>query len=656
MTPGVTSSLGEHEEMRDFSSTPRSFLSFVSSPSLEKSPKSAENHPRSYYKGFYRALHHGIEPSTEKSSVDKSFTSAFFSQFFLSALPFGASILIMRYIWIMARSVGADGFQKMINPPRSFLSSHSKRRNPFPVVDTSVEKKIKSKTKFSDIIGIDEAKEEVMQYISFLNDPSKFTRLGARLPKGCLFTGPSGTGKTLMVKAIAAEADVPLFTATGADFINVYLGSGPKMVRQLFDEARANAPSIVFIDEIDAVGDRKQASQSPGSMEDNRTINQLLKELDGLHFASVSSNQSSSPPVVVFAATNFSSSIDPALLRAGRFDRKIVFPLPDYESRTELFRYYLSKAKLKQSIQQNPPSTYGESFLSHDQKQLLSHLADLSAGLSPAAISTIVNNACLSAADDSSEKSSYVTEKHLIESLEKVLLGKHSDNENTSSSSSHTSTVLVRARQESARVLIAWMFPEQQDVVRVSIGTAKGRSGASGTYTLQKQEESGSPVTVLHLFSSMCVHLAAQASEHLSNNSTSQFHLTGSMQKDTRTATARVFDQVLSYGMVSKKLGMLSHRDSANRPDGQVETAVTNSRQKEAEDLVAARMSLGHQIVVNILIKYGKELSNLEKTLTESGSLRFAEIEKILGPRPLSSPLGKEELKKIDDLYSGCCG
>ena len=645
MNDGLQTTFYDDTKPTQQQQTAPSLLSFFQSPGTNRAP--VEKQSVSFYKGFHNASVYGLDPT--KAKQEKTFTRNFMDHFLFNAIPFFGMILFYRFMFKSFQGEAGEMFRNMIDPPRSFLSKKSFLRNGMPTVSTD---KVKKETTFTDIIGVDEAKDEVIQYVRFLNNPKQFTKIGARLPKGCLLTGPSGTGKTLIVKAIASEANVPLFTATGADFINVYLGSGPKMIRQLFEQARQNAPSIIFIDEIDAVGDRQSTSQKGGGGEDNRTINQLLKELDGLHFASSQVTDHSSPPIVVFAATNYSENIDPALLRAGRFDRKIVFPMPDRDARCDLFRYYLSKTKLEIPI---PWSPTANRLLSASQRKLLGELADMTAGMSPAAIATIVNEACLAAAEDKSNSADHVGKKHLMDSIEKIILNKQAGQAPVKTTSGDPEeSARIAARQESARILTAWIFPQQQDVIRACVAKPLSGEKKGRTYTLQKQAETGDPVTFLYLFTSMCVSLAPLVGESIFDKSVKVPHLTPNTQSDATTATRNVLSQVLSYGMGTRSFGMLSFKDGGNIGQGQAETLMSQARQNAAEKIGDERLIVARDLVTALLRDRIDLLRKLEAALLARGSLSFDDIVAILGERPKASPLNAKQMERVYALYSGC--
>nr|AAU47271.1 AAA ATPase-like protein G8 [Trypanosoma cruzi] len=309
-------------------------------------------------------------------------------------------------------------------------------------------------TKFEDVIGIPEAKQEVQQYVEFLTNPNKFTRLGARLPKGRLLTGEPGTGKTLLAKAVAGEADVPFFSCSGSDFIELMGGSGPKRVRELFEEARSSAPAIVFIDEIDAIGSRAGKIGGSVSSEENRTINQLLAELDGLN--------TGTDAIIVIAATNFQDNIDKALLREGRFDRKVNIEMPDKAARVDIFKHYLNRVgtgdpRGRKVDEEGEPLPTNEKV---DNLELARELADLTPGVSPATIATIVNEAAL---QSGIREKRLVDKESILEAVDNTLVGRKHRNRQSVTSLRRT------AIHEAGHALTAWMLPSVKQVLKVSV-------------------------------------------------------------------------------------------------------------------------------------------------------------------------------------------
>lgn len=511
-------------------------------------------------------------------------------------------------------------------------------------------------TNFKDIIGIPEALGEVKQYVDFLGNPSKFTRLGARLPKGCLLTGEPGTGKTLLAKAVAGEANVPFFTCSGADFIEVYAGSGPRRVRELFLEAREAAPSVIFIDEIDAIGSRSgnnRPSAGGVSGEENRTINQILSELDGL--------ATTDDSVIVFAATNFPENLDKAIVREGRFDRKVELPMPDAAAREDLFSHYLRRvvtgdpsskkqgeasatpaaaaaaASAAGSIVAQPTaasaapegkstttqsttttSATAMSAAEADTKNatLAKELACLTPGVSPAAISTIVNEAALAAAVNGE---AHVTAPYLRAAIDDVLIGRRHRQRMTSEAASRV------ALHEAGHALVAWLLPQQRPVIKLSITP---RGGVAG-FTQQLGREPGDHMTDTSLFADICVMLGGRAAEN-----TRHTDLSTGAQDDLRRATDVALKEILAFGMSQRGDGMLLAFDFNRLDSGRMYQKFTQTLQEEAEKEATALVAEAMRCTVELLGKNTKQLMQLHDELLEKTELLPGDLERILGKRP----------------------
>ncbi|KPI89729.1 ATP-dependent zinc metallopeptidase putative metallo-peptidase Clan MA(E) Family M41 [Leptomonas seymouri] len=454
-------------------------------------------------------------------------------------------------------------------------------------------------TKFSHVIGVPEALAEVQQYVNFLKTPDVFTRLGARLPKGCILTGKPGTGKTLLAKAVAGEADVPFFSCSGADFIEVYAGSGPKRVRELFASAKKEAPSVIFIDEIDAVGSRSSGNGAMGlNSEENRTINQLLAELDGLE---------ANEAVVVFAATNFMESLDKALLREGRFDRKVEIPMPDKAARCDLFKHYLSKITCE------------------DAPALSTKLAELTPGVSPATIAAIVNEGALSAAIKDKPT---VTAVDLLPAIDDVLVGKKHRNRMQDSAAKRV------ALHEGGHALVAWLLPEQTDVVKVSITPR----GAAGGFTQQIGREVLDMPTEMSLFTDICVMLGGRLAEMTQHDS-----LTTGAQDDYQRATQTAIREFLSFGM-SRQVGLLSY-DPQRLSEGRMFQKHSEEAQRLAEEEAARLVTAASDYVQSLLKTHDALLRKLSASLFEKKELLREDLEAIVGPRPGKGSAISEETR-----------
>jgi AFG3 family protein len=436
---------------------------------------------------------------------------------------------------------------------------------------------------------------------------------------------------------VAGEADTPFFACSGADFIEIYGGSGPKRVRELFNEARQNSPCVVFIDEIDAIGSRNSGrSMGGGSSEENRTINQLLSELDGL---------SSKEPIVVVAATNYPDAIDKALLREGRFDRKVNIPMPDREARVELFHFYLNRIitgdpnckpkimKFKKPSEQNTeenakksePQTANPAVVqveeTHpvkvvpgvDNKRYAEILADRTPGVSPAQIATIVNEAALTAAVSNHD---VVALKELQDGIDDVLIGKKHRQRMSDASLRRT------AFHECGHAIMAWVSPLQKDVIKISI-IPRGRAGG---YTQQVQDEAMEPQTDQFLFSQLCVLLGGRVAERVVMGDIS----TGALD-DLQRATKIAMDKLLTYGM-SKKIGQMAFKPN-QRNDGRAWMNFSEDLHAEVEAEARELVNKAYSHTEATLRSKEAELKKLADLLLEKKEVMREDIIKVLGER-----------------------
>lgn len=544
-----------------------------------------EGHKPTYFRGFFDA-----EKRRKVVNQDPTLGQAIGGAM-LMALPLGLVIyFVMRRRARLATEAAAGKGPKDGGFFSQMQKAMQQAMNPMGPKDFKVTVK---DTKFSEVIGVPEALAEVQQYVNFLKTPEVFTRLGARLPKGCILTGEPGTGKTLLAKAVAGEANVPFFSCSGADFIEVYAGSGPKRVRELFAAAKKEAPSVIFIDEIDAVGSRSSGNGALGlSSEENRTVNQLLAELDGLE---------ANEAVVVFAATNFMDSLDKALLREGRFDRKVEIPMPDKEARCDLFRHYLGKVTCD-----NAPA-------------LSKKLAELTPGVSPATIAAIVNEGALSAAIN--DKTT-VTAVDLLPAIDDVLIGKKHRNRMQDTAARRV------ALHESGHTLTAWLLPEQTDVVKVSI-TPRGPAGG---FTQQVGREVLDMPTEFSLFTDICVMLGGRLAEMTQYDS-----LTTGAQDDYQRATQTAIREFLAFGM-SRQVGLLSY-EPQRLSEGRMFQRHSETAQKLAEEEAARLVAAATECVKSLLKTHDDKLRKLSTTLFEKKELLREDVEAILGPRPGNSSI-----------------
>ncbi len=414
------------------------------------------------------------------------------TNFLISWLPF----LILIVLWIV--------FLKQLQPgnkPFSFAKSRAK-----------LIKEGDIKVTFKDVAGIEEVKEELQDVIEFLKNPQKFTKLGARIPKGILLVGAPGTGKTLLAKAVAGEAGVPFFSISGSDFVEMFVGVGAARVRDLFNQAKTNAPCIVFIDEIDAVGRQRGAGLGGGHDEREQTLNQLLVEMDGFD---------TSEGIVVLAATNRPDILDPALLRPGRFDRQVVVPPPDVNGREAILKLYAKKFKVDESID-------------------LKNIAKSTPGFTGADIENMLNEAALIAAKKGKEK---ITLEDLEEAKDKILMGKERKGIILSEEEKK-----IIAYHEAGHALVAYYLPDPDPVHKISIIPRGHTLGVTQQLPLDDRHI----YTEDYLLKKITVLLGGRVSEEIVFNKVSS-----GAQDDLNKATQIARKMVCNWGM-SKKLGPLT--------------------------------------------------------------------------------------------------
>jgi len=370
----------------------------------------------------------------------------------------------------------------------------------------------KMKVTFKDVAGADEEKEELVEIVEFLKNPKKFREIGAKIPKGVLLFGPPGTGKTLLARAVAGEAGVPFFSISGSDFVEMFVGVGASRVRDLFEQAKKNAPCIVFIDEIDAVGRQRGAGLGGGHDEREQTLNQLLVEMDGF---------SPNEGIIIIAATNRPDILDPALLRPGRFDRQIAVGAPDVKGREEILKVHTRNKPLADDVD-------------------LRIIARRTPGFTGADLANLVNEAALLAARLNLKK---ITQKQLEESIERVIAGP----EKKSKVISEKEKRLV-SYHEAGHALVGYLLPHTDPVHKVSI-IPRGRAGG---YTLLLPKEDRSYMTKSMLLDEITMLLGGRVAEDIILKEVS----TGA-QNDLERATETARKMVMEYGM-SERLGPLT--------------------------------------------------------------------------------------------------
>ena len=366
----------------------------------------------------------------------------------------------------------------------------------------------KIKIKFDDVAGLDEEKEEMVEIVEFLKKPEKFTKMGARVPKGVLLYGKPGTGKTLIAKAIAGEADVPFISMSGSEFIEMFAGLGASRVRKLFEKARKLAPCIVFIDEIDAIGSRR-TSNSGAETENNQTLNQLLVEMDGF---------GSEETIIVLAATNRPEMLDKALLRPGRFDRRITIPVPDLKGRLDILKIHSKDKKISEEVN-------------------LESIAEDTAGFTGAELENILNEAAIIATKNKHE---YIENNDIEEAVKKVTVGLEKHTRTYSDKDKK-----LTAYHEAGHAVVSRYLPTQTDVKEISIIPR----GVAGGYTMYKSDEDKYYISKTEMEEKLIALLGGRAAEKLVLDDIS----TGA-SNDIEVATGIAKDMVTKYGM-SDKLG-----------------------------------------------------------------------------------------------------
>ncbi len=453
--------------------------------------------------------------------------------------------------------------------------------------------------RFSDVAGVDEAKEELREVVAFLKNPREYGRLGARAPKGVLLVGPPGTGKTLLARAVAGEAGVPFFSISGSDFVEMFVGVGAARVRDLFEQARGKAPAIVFIDELDAMGRARSAFAMGGHDEKEQTLNQLLVEMDGFDALS---------GVIILAATNRPEILDPALLRAGRFDRQVLVDRPDRNGRLAMLKLHAAKVRLQPGLD-------------------LDQVAGLTPGFSGADIANLVNEAALAATRRDADQ---VTMADFTSALERIVAGLEKKNRVLSPRERE-----VVAYHEIGHALVALAQPGTEAVHKVSI-IPRG-VGALG-YTLQRPTEDRYLMTREELQRKISVLLGGRAAEHLVFN-----HLSTGAADDLTRATSIAHEMVTRYGMESQ-LGHVAYDAQAPRflgapaPTEPARLPVSEATLRRIDEAVRALVDEGFARARDILAINRNVLERLARKLLERETLSAEELLELAHDlRPLPS-------------------
>ncbi|XP_071717296.1 ATP-dependent zinc metalloprotease FTSH 3, mitochondrial-like [Rutidosis leptorrhynchoides] len=503
-------------------------------------------------------------------------------------MRFAPTLLLLGSLWYMSRRMqgglgvgggGGKGARGIFNIGKAHINK--------------VDKNAKNKVFFNDVAGCDEAKQEIMEFVHFLKNPKKYEELGAKIPKGALLVGPPGTGKTLLAKATAGESGVPFLSISGSDFMEMFVGVGPSRVRNLFQEARQCAPSIIFIDEIDAIGRARGRGGFSGSNDEREsTLNQLLVEMDGF---------GTTAGVVVLAGTNRPDILDKALLRPGRFDRQISIDKPDIKGREQIFQIYLKKLKLD-----NEPSYFSQ------------RLAALTPGFAGADIANVCNEAALIAARGEQTK---ITMEHFEGAIDRIIGGLEKKNKVISKLERRTV-----AYHEAGHAVVGWFLEHAEPLLKVTIVPR----GTAALGFAQYVPSENLLMTKEQLFDMTCMTLGGRAAEQVLIGKIS----TGA-QNDLEKVTKMTYAQVAVYGF-SEKVGLLSF---PQREDGMEMTKPYSNKTGAIIDTeVREWVNKAYKRTVSLVEEHKEKLSQIAELLLQKEVLHQDDLLKVLGERPFKAP------------------
>jgi cell division protease FtsH len=496
--------------------------------------------------------------------------------YFGGILSFMLPIVILIIIWLvvmrrMTGGGGGGGGSQIFNIGKSKAKVYDKGKS--------------TNTSFNDVAGLAGAKEEVQEIVEFLKNSKKYTELGAKIPKGALLVGPPGTGKTLLAKAVAGEAKVPFFSLSGSDFVEMFVGVGASRVRDLFKQAKEKAPSIIFIDEIDAIGRARGKNNSFGSNDEREnTLNQLLTEMDGF---------GTNSGVIILAATNRADVLDNALTRAGRFDRQIYVDMPDLNERKEIFQVHLKPLKLKKGLD-------------------ISFLSKQTPGFSGADIANLCNEAALIAARHNKKA---VEKQDFLDAVDRIVGGLEKKNKIITPEEKRSI-----AFHEAGHASVSWLLEHANPLVKVTI-VPRGNSLGAAWYLPGER----SITTTEQILDEMCTSLGGRAAELLTFGKIS----TGALS-DLEKVTKQAYAMVSIYGL-NEKVGNLSFYDpngnQFTKPYSDVTARVID---EEASKMIEAQ----YQRAIKVLTEHKDQLNQLAEKLLEKEVIFKEDLVAIFGVRP----------------------
>ena len=496
-------------------------------------------------------------------------------------------ILLIGFWWFMLRGAGGGAGGGIFSVGKSKAKEYDK--------DNAVQ------VRFKDVAGQEGAKQEVQEIVDFLKNPAKYTELGGKIPKGALLVGPPGTGKTMLAKAVAGEAGVPFFSISGSEFVEMFVGMGAAKVRDLFDQAKKKSPCIIFIDEIDAIGKKRGAGGLGGNDEREQTLNQLLTEMDGFD---------SSKAIILLAATNQPDQLDPALLRPGRFDRRVPVELPDFQGRVDILKVHAKKIKMSDNVN-------------------LEAIAKAAPGASGAELANIINEAALRAVRAGRER---VIQSDLEESIEVVIAGYQKKNKVMTEKEK-----LIVAYHEVGHALVAAMQKDSAPVHKITI--IPRTSGALG-YTMQVEEEGNHYLySKEELENEIATLTGGRCAEELI------FHTcTTGASNDIERATKSARAMITRYGMADS-IGMVAMEQLHNQYlGGDATLTVSPETQTKIDEMVVALVKKQHDKAYKILEDNITKLHEITKFLYEKETISGEEFMEILNRKEVDpSVVAREE-------------